>query len=216
MQRSTSDLKTAVGRDFADETGAQLNLGRPYRAGYATGMWAEESSARAKKPVIELHRMTGRGTLRRVTTWLPIHHLTTDELWQLHQDHGIVRHPAYDMGMRRLSCRACPLAKTEDLIRSAQLNPALFAEYAQAEKEMGKPFKKSHQTQGDHRAGSGLTRPPSAAATPAAAEMTPNGNTAPTHRPSVTKRRDARRSTQARSGSRTKKFQPAAKRHSAR
>ncbi|QES52015.1 hypothetical protein DEJ50_33575 [Streptomyces venezuelae] len=136
-------MKTVVGRDFADETGAELHLARPYRAGYAMGMRAEESPARAKKPVIELHRMTGKGSIRQVTTWLPIHHLTTDEVWQIHRDHGIARHPAYDMGMRRLSCRACPLAKTEDLIRSAQLNPSLFAEYAEAEQEMGKPFKKS-------------------------------------------------------------------------
>ncbi|MFF0437524.1 phosphoadenosine phosphosulfate reductase family protein [Streptomyces sp. NPDC004327] len=111
-------------------------------------MRAEESSARAKKPVVELHRMTGKGTLRKVTTWLPIHHLTTDEVWQVHQDHGIARHSAHDMGMRRLSCRACPLAKTEDLIRSAQLNPSLFAEYAGAEKENGQAVQEEHQPSG--------------------------------------------------------------------
>ncbi len=44
----TSDLKTAVGRDYVDEVAAELRLGRPIRAGYAMGMRAEESRARAK------------------------------------------------------------------------------------------------------------------------------------------------------------------------
>ncbi|MGW1365070.1 phosphoadenosine phosphosulfate reductase domain-containing protein [Streptomyces chartreusis] len=139
----TSDTKTAVGRNYVDEVGGELNLGRPPRAGYAMGMRAEESKARAKKPMIERHRMSGAGTLRVVTTWLPIHRLTTDEVWKTHRDNGIAHHEAYDQGMRRLSCRACPLAHTDDLVRSAQLNPQLFAEYAEAEAKMGHPFKKS-------------------------------------------------------------------------
>lgn len=139
----TSDTKTATGRAYVDEVGAELNLGRPVRAGYAMGMRAEESTARAKKPVIELNRMSGKGTLRVVTTWLPVHHLTTKQVWQLHRDHGIASHEAYDQGMRRLSCRACPLAHTDDLVRSAQLNPELFQEYAELEARWGKPFKKS-------------------------------------------------------------------------
>ncbi|MFJ2745453.1 phosphoadenosine phosphosulfate reductase family protein [Streptomyces sp. NPDC087440] len=137
-----SDTKTAAGRDYVDEVGRELNLGRPPRAGYAMGMRAEESRARAKKPVLEVHRMTGKGTLRRVTTWLPVHHLTTAQVWDTHQHHGIPHHEAYDLGMRRLSCRACPLAGAKDLVRSAQLNPALFAEYAAAEPAMGQ-FKPS-------------------------------------------------------------------------
>ncbi|MEV6574897.1 phosphoadenosine phosphosulfate reductase family protein [Streptomyces sp. NPDC051577] len=104
-------------------------------------MRAEESAARAKKPPIEQHRMTGKGTLRTVTTWLPIHQLTTEQVWKIHRDNAIPHHQAYDQGMRRLSCRACPLAHTDDLIRSAQLNPELFSEYADAETAMGQPFK---------------------------------------------------------------------------
>ncbi|GAA1600928.1 hypothetical protein GCM10009731_62110 [Streptomyces globosus] len=133
----TSDTKTAVGRAYVDELRAELRLHEPIRAGYAMGMRAEESRARARKPVVERHRMSGQGTLRVVTTWLPIHHLTTEQVWQMHEENGIERHDAYRMGMSRLSCRACPLASTGDLVRSAQLNPALFAEYAAAEHELG-------------------------------------------------------------------------------
>ncbi|UQI49795.1 phosphoadenosine phosphosulfate reductase family protein (plasmid) [Streptomyces sp. HU2014] len=139
----TSDTKTTVGRDYIDEIGAELRLGRPPRVGYAMGMRAEESTARAKKPVVERHRMSGKGTLRVVTTWLPIHQLTTEQVWKIHRDNGIAHHEAYDQGMRRLSCRACPLAHTDDLVRSAQLNPELFAEYAEAEADMGRQFKES-------------------------------------------------------------------------
>ncbi|WP_143200140.1 hypothetical protein [Kitasatospora sp. CB01950] len=66
----------------------------------------------------------------------------------IHQDNGIAHHEAYDQGMRRLSCRACPLAHTDDLVRSAQINPGLFDEYADAEDEMGNPFKKSISLRG--------------------------------------------------------------------
>ncbi|MEW2401984.1 phosphoadenosine phosphosulfate reductase family protein [Streptomyces sp. NPDC046862] len=137
----TSDLKTAVGRDYADEVAAELRLGRPIRAGYAMGMRAEESRARARKPVIEQHRMTAK-TLRDVTTWLPVHHLKTDEVWKAHREHGIPWHPAYEH-VGRLSCRACPLAKRADLIASARINPEIFAEWADAEKRLVKPFKKN-------------------------------------------------------------------------
>ena len=137
----TSDTKTAVGRDYVDEVAAELRLGRPIRAGYALGMRAEESRARARKPVIEQHRMTAK-TLRDVTTWLPVHHLKTDEVWKAHAEHGIPWHPAYEH-VGRLSCRACPLAKRADLVASARLNPEIFAEWAGAEERMGMPFKKN-------------------------------------------------------------------------
>ncbi|MET7784502.1 hypothetical protein ABZU94_39315 [Streptomyces mirabilis] len=122
----TSDTKTAVGRDYVDEVAAELRLGRPIRAGYAMSMRAEESRARAKKPVIEQHRMTAK-TLRDVTTWPPVHHLKTDEVWKAHREHGIPWHPAYEH-VGRLSCRSCPLAKRADLVSSARINPEIFAE----------------------------------------------------------------------------------------
>ncbi|SCF96461.1 hypothetical protein GA0115259_105834 [Streptomyces sp. MnatMP-M17] len=35
--------------------------------------------------------------------------------WEVHRENDIEHHEAYDQGMRRLSCRACPLAHTDDL-----------------------------------------------------------------------------------------------------
>lgn len=137
----TSDTKTATGRQYVDELSAELRLDRPIRAGYAMGMRAQESRARAAKPVVEPHRMTAK-TLRVVTTWLPVHHLKTDEVWKIHREKGIPWHPAYER-MGRLSCRACPIANRADLITSAQMNPEIFEEYAEAEGYLGKPFKKN-------------------------------------------------------------------------
>jgi 3'-phosphoadenosine 5'-phosphosulfate sulfotransferase (PAPS reductase)/FAD synthetase len=135
-------LKTAVGRDYIDELGRAMGLGRPIRVGYALGMRTEESTARAKKPILERHRMTAT-TKRLVDTWLPIHHLTEKQVWSTIHAQSLLYHPAYDQGMRRLSCRFCPLAARNDLVQSARLNPDLAQEYADAETRMGEPFKKN-------------------------------------------------------------------------
>ncbi|MGH3757193.1 phosphoadenosine phosphosulfate reductase family protein [Actinophytocola sp.] len=96
----TSELKTAVGRDYIDELAHAMGLGRPIRVGYALGMRAEESTARAKKPILERHRMTAT-TKRIVDTWLPIHHLTETQVWSTIHAQSLLYHPAYDQGMRR-------------------------------------------------------------------------------------------------------------------
>ncbi|GAA4009688.1 hypothetical protein GCM10022247_34780 [Allokutzneria multivorans] len=136
----TSDLKTTVGRDYIDEVGRELNLRRPVRAGYALGMRAEESALRARKEVVTRHRMTARSK-RIVDAWLPVHHLDESTVWSTIRDQALPYHAAYDWGMRRLSCRLCPLAARNDLVQSARLNPGLAAEYARTEAIMGKPFK---------------------------------------------------------------------------
>ncbi|MGI5451345.1 hypothetical protein ACQEVM_37430 [Streptomyces sp. CA-243310] len=87
-------------------------------------MRAEESAAPREEATIEQHRMTGKGTLRTVTTWLPIHQLTTEQVWKIHRDNAIPHHQGLRPGHCAASAaRACPLAHTDDLIRSAQLNP---------------------------------------------------------------------------------------------
>jgi hypothetical protein len=42
--------------------------------------------------------MSGKGTLRVVTTWLPVHQLTADQVWQIHRENGIAFHEAYRRG----------------------------------------------------------------------------------------------------------------------
>ncbi|SDD55199.1 3'-phosphoadenosine 5'-phosphosulfate sulfotransferase (PAPS reductase)/FAD synthetase [Actinokineospora iranica] len=136
----TSEMKTAVGRDYIDELGNELALGRPVRAGYALGMRADESRNRARQPVLAPHRMSAPSK-RLVTAWLPIHGLSESDVWSAIRSGNLPYHEAYDLGMRRLSCRLCPLAARDDLFLSARLNPEVAREFAAAEERMGSPFK---------------------------------------------------------------------------
>ena len=46
-------------------------------------------------------------------------------------------HPAYAMGMSRLSCVFCIMASRADLRTAARLQPALYAHYADLERRIG-------------------------------------------------------------------------------
>ena len=46
-------------------------------------------------------------------------------------------HPAYGMGMSRLSCVFCIMASRADLRTAAQLQPALYARYVDLEERIG-------------------------------------------------------------------------------
>lgn len=106
------------------------------------GMRAEESAARARKPVIALDPHASNG-VRQIVNFLPIHHLPVAAVWQIIGSSPIsdLVHPAYRLGMPRLSCRFCILASRGALVRSAQLNPELAAEYLAVERETGHAFR---------------------------------------------------------------------------
>jgi 3'-phosphoadenosine 5'-phosphosulfate sulfotransferase (PAPS reductase)/FAD synthetase len=119
------------------------------------GMRAQESPARAKKDPFgpdPTHwskppsKRTGAAGvphgLRHVDRWLPIHTWTEDQVWERISQSGVEHHPAYDLGMPRLSCSFCILASKSALIRAAQLRPGLAAEYVRIETEIGHTFKK--------------------------------------------------------------------------
>lgn len=69
--------------------------------------------------------------------------MTDEQVWRQIAGSPIsdLVHPAYHLGMPRLSCRLCILASRGALIRSAQLNPELAAEYLQVERETGHSFR---------------------------------------------------------------------------
>ncbi|MBQ1165269.1 phosphoadenosine phosphosulfate reductase family protein, partial [Streptomyces sp. A73] len=70
---------------------------------YCLGLRAEESSGRAKKPVLSVDDAASSG-VREVVTWLPIRHWTEAEVWARIKASGVRYHWAYDKGMKRLSC----------------------------------------------------------------------------------------------------------------
>lgn len=105
------------------------------------GMRADESPSRAK--LIELERDERLSTTsREVVRWLPIHSMTTAEVWASIKRSGVPHHPAYDLGMPRLSCCFCIFALKAALIVAGRHNPELLDEYVAVEARIGHGFTK--------------------------------------------------------------------------
>lgn len=103
------------------------------------GFRAEESPARAKKPVFALNaRFSTAG--RPVSDWLPIHDWSEEQVWEDIRTSGVPYHQAYDLGMRRLSCVFCIFATRTDLLIAGQHNPGLLAQYVSVERKIGHRF----------------------------------------------------------------------------
>ena len=102
----------------------------------AMGMRAEESPARARKPPWRLNERNSRAG-GSWYDWLPILDLTEREVFRVIRDAGQSPHPAYAMGMSRLSCVFCIMASRADLRTAVRLQPALYAHYADLERRIG-------------------------------------------------------------------------------
>jgi len=70
---------------------------------------------------------------RTVDVWLPIHSWTADQVWQRIHASGVRHHPAYDLGMPRLSCCFCIFSPRSALLLAGKHNPQLLAEYVAVE-----------------------------------------------------------------------------------
>lgn len=99
------------------------------------GLRAEESISRARQPVVKINaRMSNAG--RTMIDWLPIHDLSTAEVFAVIEDAGQTAHWAYGAGMTRLSCCFCIMASRQDLTTAARLNPDLYRRYVETEKRL--------------------------------------------------------------------------------
>ncbi len=126
---------TQLHREFSADT-----PGRTCRVLNCMGLRAQESPARAKK--IEFEKNDRASTQsREVYTWLPILDWSEVEVWDSIKASGVPYHPAYDLGMPRLSCVFCVFAPKAALILAGQHNRELLTEYVQAEKQMGHTFR---------------------------------------------------------------------------
>lgn len=141
-RQCTSDLKrgpiTREVRRYAKENGYT-------RIVNCMGLRAQESSGRAKKPVWKEHFEHGRAG-RSWFDWLPIHSLTTDEVFQTISNANQKPHFAYQLGNERLSCVYCIMASPNDLILGAKKRPELFALYCFFEKITGYSMHMSMKT----------------------------------------------------------------------
>lgn len=101
-----------------------------------TGLRAAESPNRAR---LQIFSTNARNTseARAWFDWLPIHALSTAEVFATIAGAGQKPHPAYAAGNERLSCVFCIMGSKRDLQNGARLNPALAAEYIALEEKTG-------------------------------------------------------------------------------
>lgn len=136
----------------------------------ATGLRAEESPARAKRPDYERREQICTKS-RTVYDWYPILRYKLEDVWltngytldevnqvrlqvqQLRQSGvdpydavgraGWDRHPAYAFGNERLSCAICILASLGDIKNGIEFNPDAYRELVRIERASGYSFKKN-------------------------------------------------------------------------
>jgi 3'-phosphoadenosine 5'-phosphosulfate sulfotransferase (PAPS reductase)/FAD synthetase len=139
----TSDHKRGqIQTLFTRLTAQALQTGPcPVRILNCLGLRAEESPARAKKKPFDRDVRSSNGK-RVVDVWLPIHGWTTEQVWQRIRASGVRHHPAYDLGMPRLSCCFCIFSPRSALLLAGKHNPELLAEYVAVERQIGHTFRK--------------------------------------------------------------------------
>lgn len=133
QRQCTSDLKrnpiqTFIRRDMKAK-GKTLAVS-------CMGLRAEESSARAKRPVWSINKALSKAG-RTVYDWLPIHSWTTAEVFAKIAAAGQKPFWAYEAGNKRLSCVFCILGCAGDLANGKKHRPELYEKYIELEKETG-------------------------------------------------------------------------------
>lgn len=105
------------------------------------GLRAEESRVRAQRKPFAPNETASNGR-RWVDDWLPLHAWTVQDVWTRIRASGVRHHPAYDLGMPRLSCCFCIFSPRSALLLAGKHNPELLAEYVRVEKQIGHSFRK--------------------------------------------------------------------------
>lgn len=113
---------------------------RPVRILNCLGLRAEESAKRAHDLPYERDQDASNG-VRTVDTWLPIHDWSVGEVWARIRASGVRHHPAYDLGMPRLSCCFCFYAPKKALLLAGKHNPEKLNEYVRVETLIRHRFK---------------------------------------------------------------------------
>lgn len=104
------------------------------------GFRSQESPARAKRTRFSLDTRLSCGN-RSVYQWLPIHGWSVDDVLAENAGSGLRTHPAYSLGMPRLSCVFCIYAPRAALLLAGRLNPELLQAYVDVERRTGHRFR---------------------------------------------------------------------------
>jgi 3'-phosphoadenosine 5'-phosphosulfate sulfotransferase (PAPS reductase)/FAD synthetase len=104
------------------------------------GLRSQESSTRAR---LETFKRSTRNSVagREWYDWLPIHELTTAQVFESIAAAGQQPHWAYAAGMTRLSCCFCIMGSRADTQTAARINPELYRRYVETERKIGKTFR---------------------------------------------------------------------------
>ena len=100
------------------------------------GMRAEESPGRSKLTPFKHHKGNSKAG-REWYDWLPVHDLTTVEVFARIATAGQAPHWVYAAGMSRFSCCFCIMSSKADLTTAARLNPDLYRRYVELERSTG-------------------------------------------------------------------------------
>jgi 3'-phosphoadenosine 5'-phosphosulfate sulfotransferase (PAPS reductase)/FAD synthetase len=103
------------------------------------GLRAQESDARKAEPVFQAAGH-GSSSVRQIDRWLPIHSWTETQVWDLIRAKSLPYHPAYDLGMGRLSCVFCIYAPPAALLIAGHHNRAKLDAYVALETKIGHAF----------------------------------------------------------------------------
>jgi 3'-phosphoadenosine 5'-phosphosulfate sulfotransferase (PAPS reductase)/FAD synthetase len=133
----TSDFKRGPGGRVV--TSLTKELGK-CKVLYVFGFRKDESPSRAKKEVLKLNKkLTTKN--RIVNDWLPIHDWNTKKVWSTIKMNNLPYHPAYDLGMPRLSCCFCIFSPFDALVVAGKANPQLLDRYIEVENKIGHTFR---------------------------------------------------------------------------
>lgn len=137
-RQCTSDLKRGP---IEKEIRRHLKANPQYknRVVNCMGLRAEESTSRAKKDTFKKSARNSKAG-RSWFDWLPIHEMTTPQVFAAIAGAGQVPHWAYSAGMTRLSCCFCIMSSRADLETAARLVPDLFMEYNALERRIDHTF----------------------------------------------------------------------------
>lgn len=110
-----------------------------------TGERAEESSARAKYKTFEPHRSDNRNG-KRVQRWVDVyravHGWSEAKVWDIIREFGVVPHPAYWLGLGRVSCMACIFGSAKQWAMLKRYAHEQFQKIVNYETEFGTTIKR--------------------------------------------------------------------------
>jgi len=133
----TSDFKRGPGARVVTSLSRELGECKVLQV---FGFRKDESPSRAKKQVLKENKQLT--TKKRIVhDWLPIHNWDSKKVWQIINTHKLPYHPAYDLGMPRLSCCFCIFSPFDALIVAGKANPELLDRYIEVERKIGHTFK---------------------------------------------------------------------------